>query len=130
MSGFFEIAGVILGVLPILQIALNQVGGRNVKTLLKYQQTIIGFERDLGIEHLKFRTTCEKLLGPLVDEEELTDLLQNYNSDGWKDPELEEKLRGRLGESAYDLYIDAMKHLGEALDNLQKETGLKRHSVS
>jgi hypothetical protein len=105
MSGFFEIAGVILGVIPILQIALNQVGGRNVNT-------------------------CEKLLGPLVDEEELTDLLQNYNSDGWKDPELEEKLRGRLGESAYDLYIDAMKHLGEALDNLQKETGLKRHSVS
>jgi hypothetical protein len=121
-----EIVHLILHVIPILQAGLKQLHGQKLKTLLKYQQAIASFERQLDVEHLKFRNTCELLLGPITEEEDLAELLNSTAGDGWKNPDLAIRLKERLGDSAYIVYEETLRHLAMILLGLQEETGLRQ----
>jgi hypothetical protein len=123
MSGL-EIAGVVLGVLPILQIGLQQFHGDKFKTLIKYQQMIRSVSRKLELEHAQFHSTCEKLLSPLVDEDRLADLLASPKGSKWNDADLEENLREHLGDKKYELYISIIKELASYIIGLREDLGL------
>lgn len=123
MSGF-EIAGVVLAVIPILQIGLEPFMGERFKTLLKHRQTIRSISRKLDIEHAQFHSTCEKLLSPLVDENRLAELLSNPKGSVWKDADLEEDLRDHLGDRKYKLYLSTIKELAGLMISLREELGL------
>ena len=122
MSGV-EILGLILGIIPILQIGLHQAQSRKSKILIKYHQALADFCRDLHVEEARIRSTCERLLSPLVDEDELADLLDNPDGKGWKDKQLQIKLKDRLGDKCYDTYLKTLQRLGAALLTLKHEIG-------
>lgn len=123
MSGF-EIVGVVLAVIPILQIGLQPFLGDQFKTLIKHQQTIRSISRKLDIEHAQFHNTCQKLLSPLVDEDTLAELLANPKASVWKDAVLEEDLRAHLGDKRYDLYLTTIKELAALMISLKEDLGL------
>jgi hypothetical protein len=123
MSGL-EIAGVILGVIPILQLALDQFHSQRFKALVKYQQTIRSLTRKLALEHAQFHSTCERLLTPLVSEERVAELLSNPKGSMWDDPDLEEDLKDHLGERKYELYVDTIKELATLIIDLREDLGL------
>jgi hypothetical protein len=124
MSGM-EIAGVILGVIPILQLAVDQFHGDKFKTLLKYQQVIRGISRKLDLEHALFYSTCEKLLSPIVDEDRLAELLSNPKASKWKDADLEDHLMDHLGDKKYDLYLSTIRELATLIMSLREDLGLR-----
>jgi hypothetical protein len=119
-----EIAGVVLAVIPILQIGLEQFHGERFKALVKHQQMIRSISRKLEIEHAQFHSTCEKLLSPLVDEDRLAELLSNPKGSHWKDADLEEDLRDHLGDKKYILYVATIKDLASFIIGLREDLGL------
>jgi hypothetical protein len=123
MSGN-EIAGVVLGVIPILQITLEHFNGERFKTLVKYKEMIRRITRKLDLQHAQFQSTCERLLSPLVDEDKLAELLENPKASTWNDPKLENDLKEHLGQKKYDLYITTVKDLAVSIISLQDDLGL------
>jgi hypothetical protein len=123
MSGL-EIAGVILGVLPILQWGLKQFLGDRFKILTKYQHMINSVSRKLEIEHAQFHSTCEKLLTPLVDEDRLAELLSGPKASTWNDDELEKSLKRHLGDLKYRIYLMTIKDLAGIIISLREDLGL------
>ena len=123
MSGM-EIAGVVLGVIPILQLAVDQFHGEKFKALVKYKQIIRSISRKLELEHAQFHSTCEKLLSPLVDEDRLAELLSNPKASKWNDADLEDHLKVHLGEKKYDLYLTTIKDLANLIMSLKDDLGL------
>ena len=123
MSGL-EIAGVVLGVIPIIQIVLEHFHGDRFKTLVKYQHMIRSISRKLEIEQAQFHSTCEKLLSPLVAEDRLAELLASPKGSKWKDADLEEDLRDHLGDKKYELYVGIIEDLAGFIISLKEDLGL------
>ncbi|KAF2422209.1 hypothetical protein EJ08DRAFT_484327 [Tothia fuscella] len=123
MSGL-EIAGVVLGVIPIVQIGIEQIKGKRLKALIKHQQTIASFSRKFELEHALFHANLEKLLVSISDEETASILLVNLTGPGWKDDDLSESLQEHLGERSYQAYYSALTDLAALLAELQEELGL------
>jgi len=120
MSGM-EICGVILAVMPIVQLAVDQFRGQKFEALVKYQQTIRSIARKLELEHAQFYSTCEKLLSPVVDEDRLAELLSNPKASTWKDADIEDHLKDHLGEKKYDLYLTTIKELANLIVKLRED---------
>jgi hypothetical protein len=118
-----EVAGVVLGVMPMLQISLEDFNER-FRILVKYRQIIANIARKLDLEHAQFQSTCEKLLSPLVDEDRLAELLANPKASKWKDPILEDNLKENLGPKKYNLYMGTVKELANSIISLQDDLGL------
>jgi hypothetical protein len=123
MSGL-EIVGVILGVIPILQLGLDQFHGERFRALVKYQQTIRSIYRKLELEHAQLHSTCEKLLSPVADEDRVAELLAKPKGSLWKDIDLEEKLMDHLGQKKYELFITTIKELASLIIKLRDDLGL------
>ena len=117
-----EIAGVILAVIPIVQLTVDQFRER-FQTLVKHQQKLRSISRKLALEHAQFQSTCEKLLLPIADEEKVAELVSNPRASKWKDAELESDLIERLGAKNYDLYINTLKDLAQCIMSLKEELG-------
>jgi len=117
-----EIAGVILAVIPIVQLTVDQFRER-FQTLVKHQQKLRSISRKLALEHAQFQSTCEKLLLPIADEERVAELVSNPRASKWKDAELESDLIERLGAKNYDLYINTLKDLAQCIMSLKEELG-------
>ena len=117
-----EIAGVILAVIPIVQLTVDQFRER-FQTLVKHQQKLRSISRKLALEHAQFQSTCEKLLLPIADEERVAELVSTPRASKWKDAELESDLIERLGVKNYDLYINTLKDLAQCIMSLKEELG-------
>jgi len=123
MTGM-EVTGVVLAVIPILQLAIDQFQGEKFQTLLKYRQRLRSISRKLAFEHAQLRSTCEKLLLPLVEEDRVAELVSNPKASSWKDADLEGDLREHLGEKNYDLYVETLKDIAQCIVSLREELGL------
>lgn len=101
MSGF-EVVGVVLGALPVLVSAIQACaeGTAMVHRFRKYKSRLGFVMRNLETESVIFRSICELLLDGLVyDPSQLHALLAEPKSDAWGDLALQQKIKGRLGES-------------------------------
>lgn len=78
MSGF-EIAGVVLGVLPIIITALDSYGEgiKAIKSMIGYKELIRNPVLDFQIETRSFQRGCKRLLSRLrIPSEEVEGLLK------------------------------------------------------
>ncbi|KAF7507655.1 hypothetical protein GJ744_010208 [Endocarpon pusillum] len=126
MSGF-EIAGVVLGSIPLLISGLHHYskGLSTVENMRDYETVIENLVTSLSMSLIIFRTSCEQLLAPLMlPDEQFRELLANPQTDAWKDNELCEKLNERLGRAAYLSYKKAVKLLYKRIHLLKKKLDL------
>ncbi|KAK4229266.1 hypothetical protein QBC38DRAFT_508388 [Podospora fimiseda] len=110
MSGF-EVAGLVLGTIPILIMALEKLcdGLRHII-------------RNLSTERVKLLNVCEKLLDGLVPLQHFEDMIRNPGGNLWKEKEIHRRIQDRLHE-VLDVFRDtitdvdmAIKELGARLD--------------
>lgn len=111
MSGI-EIAGIVLGAIPLIISALEHYEGMisPAKAWLDFHGELARAIRGLGVQHTSFELSMEVLLRPITTEEELHDMLANTASKLWKDPDIDRELRRHLGR-AYAPYMDTVKDI-------------------
>ncbi|KAL8365104.1 hypothetical protein RB595_004090 [Gaeumannomyces hyphopodioides] len=112
MSGF-EIAGAVLGTLPIAMAALDKYreANRTYRFWRNIRQEHKKFQSELGLQCEMIDTLCANPRGP-----------------EWKRPETEEALKSRLGTS-YPHYLCIMEALETAVGDLNKELALGSPAV-
>jgi hypothetical protein len=126
MSGF-EIAGVVLGVLPLIITALEDYGEgiRTIKSMIGYKELVRNLVLDFQIETRSFQRGCEKLLSRLqIPPEEVEELLQFPKGKKWNDPALDAKIQELLGPEDYTQYKQLVLRLFMRLDAFSKKLGL------
>jgi hypothetical protein len=126
MSGI-EIAGLVLGAFPLLIQALKtyREGAEVLNDWWKIERTYKKTTRDLQFNQLLFEGNMERLLLPLVaDDDELSALMADPAGKHWEDADLELRLRQRLPKS-YDLFLENIGEISGLVDSLKKEIGVK-----
>ena len=131
MSGF-EIAGIILGGLPILfKVAEGYKQG--LEPLVKwhrYELEFRTFVQNVDIETQMFQAVVKRLLQYTdLSEEQKERLLNGEDLDGWCHSETVKALRHRL-RGSFDACKNLLKMLESDLIKLQKILSLKDGSVS
>ncbi|KAH8680423.1 hypothetical protein BGZ61DRAFT_520223 [Ilyonectria robusta] len=129
MSGF-EVAGVVLGSLPLLISAMEHYrdGLDPVKAFLRYQDELNRALRDLRALHTSLAMTLEYILKQVAGQDEVIDMMSDHRQQMWKSNELETSLRSLL-KDAYDDYVDILGDVESDLKVLaSKLQGLDRWS--
>lgn len=100
MSGF-EIAGITLGVLPLLiKVAENWHDiFRPFRRFRRFLPELIEFEQVLNTQKTIFQNECRLLLEVLAGRVAATKMLKQPDHPYWLDPHLDEKFAQQLGES-------------------------------
>jgi hypothetical protein len=126
MSGF-EIAGVILGTVPLLISALKQYGEgiKTITRILGYKALVDDLACNFIVVNSRFRLTCEKLLVRLgLPEEEITVLLKVPGGPAWKNEKLNTKIRSFLDVADYKGYTMLVARVFRTLDEFSSKLGL------
>lgn len=117
MSGF-EVAGLILGLYPLLVAALavynETVSGKGARRLV----------RNLKTEQAIFNNFIHHLLAPpIITEAESARLTDPTGPDLelWKDTKLQKKLEARLGCENASIVVDILREINELLHWLREE---------
>lgn len=121
MSGF-EIAGVVLGSIPLLISALEHYGEglSTIQRWRKYQRELQSLIRNLETERVKFQNVCEKLLVGLVPASDIEAMIDDPLSDLWRRETIEKKIRARLWKSSA-VFNDTVKDIVTALGEIKRE---------
>lgn len=114
-----EIAGLVLAAFPLLIAGIEHYrkGLEPFKNWANYEHGLVLLERTLESEKNKLENSCELFLDGLVSPAELPDLISRPGGPRWRTPELESKMRKRLGRS-YNSFMDAIKEMRFAMDEL------------
>ena len=127
MSGF-EIAGVVLGVLPLIISAIEDYEKivDPVVTFRKYSKALQTFTTELNVQRDIFQNECIWLLSRFVDGHELEAMLQdpahNLRHVLWEDCDLDGNISKTLGASPYRQLRDILVLLSESLNEIYEET--------
>lgn len=114
MSGF-EIAGIVLGVIPLFISAAEQYrnGLNTVDKFLKKEQILNLYIQELETHKVLLRLQLETVIGstnlPAKTQQELVD---NTISPLWQHPDVQAQLRQNLGDTA-DLLQKTMKRMAD-----------------
>lgn len=115
MSGF-EIAGVILGSLPLIISAMEHY--KEIKGMFgrarRYQIELGRIKQDLVAESVIFRDTLEHVLHDLVAPSQYEKLLHDPSSGLWKDAALNEALKQRL-DGSYTIFMDSVTSMNTTI---------------
>ncbi|KAK7420552.1 hypothetical protein QQX98_002751 [Neonectria punicea] len=130
MSGF-EVAGIVLGALPLAIEALDRYRevakrlGFWYKIRLEYQKC----SDHLTYYRLAYRRHLKLLLLPLVlDDDKIQELLSDPGGKGWKNQAVGSLLEARLDES-YELYLRHMTATAETMQKLNHELAVDEDSI-
>lgn len=124
MSGI-EIAGLVLGAFPLLIQALESYreGAEVLSDWWNIKRAYKKCRQDLSYHQLLFEGNVEQFLLPLVvDDDDLKALMANPGNAGWRDPNLEARLRDRLPKS-YSLFLDIIGDINSLMKGLSVELG-------
>lgn len=111
MSGL-EVAGLVLGVLPIAVKALHSY--RSILSSVKnLNHDILALVQDIETEGVRLRTNCELLLDDIVPFHKIDALLEDPLSPAWKEFDVDYKLRIRLYDS-YPKFEEKIRDIQEA----------------
>ena len=118
MSGF-EVAGVVLGSLPLVISAIEHYATlvQTIKRSIKYEIELKSLKHDLDAESLIFLDTLERVLDGLIPASQLEEQLNDPASPLWQDDSLNERLRGRLGRS-YSVFTDTVKDMNATIQEI------------
>ncbi|KAJ6178156.1 hypothetical protein N7519_008617 [Penicillium mononematosum] len=115
-----EAAGLALAILPLF---VNQIdayvrGIEKIKGLRRYRREFKGYAVGLRTQHAILLNTLEQALeGVVDDEDQVSELICNPQGDGWKDPDLQKRLRWKLDRN-YEVFMANMAGLSELLEQL------------
>ncbi|KAK4213298.1 hypothetical protein QBC37DRAFT_440899 [Rhypophila decipiens] len=118
MSGF-EVAGIVLGSIPLLISALEHYGDgvRTIQKWRKYESELRSVVRNLKTERVKLLNVCEKLLDGLVPASMVDTMVEDPFGELWQEQEIKRK----IGSAAID---EAMEKLNTEGSSVMRE--LKR----
>lgn len=111
MSGF-EVAGVVLGLLPLVITAVEHYADsvQTAKRAIKYKTEMKILKHDLDAEYTVFLDNLERVLDGLVRAYQLEVLLKDPVSTLWQEDTLNERLQDRLGRS-YDVFAHTVNDM-------------------
>jgi hypothetical protein len=121
MSGL-EVAGVVLGALPLVISALEHYanGIHTAKRYWRYKLELKSLILQIDTERGIFINTLEQLLGGLVRIEHMTEFLSNPGGEAWQDAEIDLKLRDRL-RSVYSIYLGNVGGMKRSLEMIMEK---------
>ncbi|UPK96945.1 hypothetical protein LCI18_007880 [Fusarium solani-melongenae] len=135
MSGF-EIAGIVLGSIPLVISTLENYGAglSTLQRFRKYRRELQSLIRNLETERIKLHNVCEKLLIGLVPHSRIGALINNPMGDLWREEETLRKIRFRLGKG-YEMFEATMNDLKATIDEMARRVdsqkdGMIRDSIS
>ncbi|CAI6238537.1 unnamed protein product [Periconia digitata] len=126
MSGF-EVAGVVLGSIPILVEAVKSYadGVSTVKGIFTYEETYLEIHSSLVVSLASFRHSCEGLLrGLVLPHSQFVALIERY--EGWDDEDLAKRLKIKMGERDFDTYMTFATRLRKRLVLLAEKLHLRK----
>ncbi|KAL0941198.1 uncharacterized protein CTRU02_203961 [Colletotrichum truncatum] len=125
MSGF-EVAGVILGSIPLIISALEHYKHSisTVRTLRNYDGELRSLIWNLETERVRFQDVCEKLLIGLVPSSQIDFMVNNPFDPAWNEDPIQEKFKSRLWRS-FCVFEEIFKDMEEAIQKMMKRLDLQ-----
>jgi hypothetical protein len=126
MSGI-EVAGIVLATFPLVISALEHYANGVIKisNFRQYERELRSLQRDLATEQQLLSDSIRLLLRTIVaSEHELESLINDPGGASWHEENFKEKLEGKLQKS-YQVYMDKLEDMNEAMLDLTKRLGLK-----
>ena len=120
-----EAAGLALAILPLVVNQLDNyaLGLEKIKLFRKYKVQLLDYAAELGTQRTILLNTLLKCLEGVVDDhDQRADLISNPKGPGWKDPDLEDQLRDKLGQS-YEPFKGTVNSLCNHLEYLSHKLG-------
>ena len=123
MSGL-EIAGVVLGALPLLITALEHYGDgvRTIQKWRKYERELHSVVRNLKTERVKLQNVCEKLLDGLVPASRIDSMVEDPLGELWQEVETQKRIRHRLWRS-WGVFEQTVKDMKAAIEETMEKLG-------
>lgn len=124
MSGL-EVAGVVLGALPLVISALEHYadGVNTAKRYWRYKTELRSLILSVNTEQTIFENTLEQLLTGIVRIEQMDQLLSNPAGQLWHQADAETRLQERLA-GAYDTYVKNVRGMDVALQTMMNKLAL------
>jgi hypothetical protein len=129
MSGF-EIAGLVLGSLPLIISTLEhyESGLDGAKAFFKWQDVLEKARRELWVQYSSYEMTLRNLLVEVTSEAEREELVSQPESPLWKSADLNHALLDKLG-AAYPVYDYTIQEMGTYIRTLARHLDLDRATV-
>ncbi|KAK0665312.1 hypothetical protein QBC41DRAFT_367684 [Cercophora samala] len=123
MSGL-EIAGAVLGSIPILISALERYGdaASAFRRQRKYKSELDYLKRNLQTERVKLQNVLEKLINGLVSSAQLEAMIKDPDGNEWKTESIQRKVKARLCES-YEPFERNVEGVNLALQEMEQKLG-------
>ncbi|KAI8943303.1 hypothetical protein NX059_001323 [Plenodomus lindquistii] len=127
MSGL-EIAGVVLGALPLVISALEHYakGVETAKRFYRFQSGLNSMINLIETEKTMFLNTFELFLTGIVGVGDMADFVNRLSENLEQAPQTEQKLMKRLG-GAYGVYLKNVEGMKSALSVMMQKLGLDAH---
>ncbi len=124
MSGV-EVAGIVLGVLPLVISALEHYadGINTAKRFWRYKSEIRSLILQINTERSIFINTIEQLLTGVVETKQLAELISCPAGQVWREAGVEENLKNRL-RGAYEIYLENVRSMEKALRVMMQKLAL------
>ncbi|RSL77023.1 hypothetical protein CEP51_009444 [Fusarium floridanum] len=117
MSGF-EVAGIVLGTLPLVVTALETYSNF-LRDWGKAPSELRSLNRQLSTERVRLCNVCEQLISDVVPQRDVEPMLQDPFGPLWQGKETNDRIRQRLWDS-YGPFEDTVKEVEEALDSVMQ----------
>lgn len=129
MSGVEAVAGLAIGVLPLLVSAVENYRSacRPFRRWKEFHKELKRFHAEILVEEATFHNECLMLLAALIGNKEAEEMLKDFEHHLWLNVDLEVKLASYLGNSAeaWGLLIEM---ISSGLEEV-KEKGIEFHKV-
>lgn len=127
MSGF-EIAGIVLGSIPLLISGLEHYrnGLETIGSMVQYVEVVNNILVSVSTDLAIYRQSCEAVLRRLILPENILDeLLHKRSSRAWEDEGLAVQIKKQFGSSSeYNTYLQAVVRLNKRIDKLRSKLEL------
>ncbi|KAE9571649.1 hypothetical protein CGCF415_v006613 [Colletotrichum fructicola] len=125
MSGF-EVAGVVLGTIPLVISALEHYkqGISTIRTWRNYNRELRILILSLETERVRFQDVCEKLLVGLVSPCQIESMVEDPFGPAWQEDVIQAKIKARLWRS-FSIFEDIVTDMEEATKEMMKKLDLQ-----
>ncbi|KAF5262034.1 hypothetical protein FOXYS1_7250, partial [Fusarium oxysporum] len=121
MSGF-EVAGIVLGSIPIvvsaLQCYMNGLG--TLQNFRSYKRILKSLILTLKTEHVNLQNIYQKLLTGIAPQTRIEEMIRDPFGDLWREEEIFNKLRLRLW-SSLQVFDDRVQDMREAIEEMMEK---------
>ncbi|KAF4877250.1 hypothetical protein CGCSCA1_v003779 [Colletotrichum siamense] len=125
MSGF-EVAGVVLGTIPLVISALEQYR-KGISTMRKwrnYPRELRSLIWNLETERVRFQDICEKLLVGLVSPSQIESMVRDPFGPAWHEDAIQARIKTRLWRS-FSVFENTIKEIEKATKEMMTQLNVQ-----